>query len=60
MDNLVALSSNTKALNKFVDTVSRRWDIRDLGVPKIFLGMELDITDDKVKLTQTAAIVLVH
>ena len=62
VDDLLVSSANDDVGNRFIDNISKmktfgsEWQVKNLGRPRHFLGLEINWTHWGVRLTQTKMI----
>lgn len=53
VDDILLIGSDTKLLNELLDALNRRFDMKDLGPPSCFLGIEIEAHSGGMFLHQT-------
>ena len=52
VDDIVVTATHEEEINQLFDELKSKWDIKDLGTPKLLLGVNIETTDDCILLHQ--------
>ena len=53
VDDIIILSNNVRMVNTFKEQISKEYTVKDLGRLKYFLGIEFNMTDQSVQMSQS-------